>query len=148
MLHLKGTKKVLPEGAKFAQTEVKESSETYKAATEAISKSDNDALKKSEYVKVYDFSLTDSNNTAIHQLEGYISVTFDAPSDLTLQSNETVCVYRVEVSTYIVAKVEKTNAVKTGDISDAVIWMMIAFAGGIILVAGYKMRQQNAQTRV
>lgn len=45
---------------------------------------------------VYEFDLFNSSNVAIHQLNGFVSVTVPVPSTLSIPTGKTVVVYRVE----------------------------------------------------
>ncbi len=145
---LDATQEIIPSGAKFASASVT-SGEVYNRASEIVAKQVGSAAQ----FRVFEMNLTDSSNTAIHQLNGFVNVTLPIPEGLSASNGKMLVVYRVEddgtltkcdtatkdgyltfatnhFSTYVI--VEQTGAVspKTGE-GSAVLWAIMA-----VIVAG------------
>ncbi|MBR4707292.1 MAG: hypothetical protein IKP29_04475, partial [Pseudobutyrivibrio sp.] len=91
---------VVPEGAKFTSAEVPPTAEYFVTVNEAFKKFKKDNYNNSSQVtykigKIVEFDLADMSGAAIHQLDGYVTVSMDMPSDMVVKENQVVKVYRV-----------------------------------------------------
>ena len=156
---LKDNNGVLPEGA--AVTAVSAASgEAYEKAAAAVQQK----ISGLGQFAVMEINLTDTSNTQIHQLNGYVQVTIPLPGNINVHSGKTISVYRLEddgsltrcqtvvengavtfltnhFSTYIIVEENAVTAPKTGDNSyrNYVVCIMVLMLGlGLAVMAKKK----------
>ena len=91
-VYVLGNSKYIPTGAVFASNEIASTSEEFKAVKELVEKLD--AINIKDYF-AYDMTLTKSDDTEIHQLDGYVEVTLPVPENIKLNDNQHIVAYRV-----------------------------------------------------
>jgi LPXTG-motif cell wall-anchored protein len=82
---------IVPAGAKFESSQLS-SGATYDNAANIVAA----RIGANTNFAVFEMNLTDSNNTAIHQLDGKINVTMPIPADMTPADGNILVVYRIE----------------------------------------------------
>jgi hypothetical protein len=82
---------IVPAGAKFESSQVS-SGATYDNAASVVTQ----RVGATAHFAVFEMNLTDSKNTAIHQLDGKINVTMPIPADMTPAAGNILVVYRIE----------------------------------------------------
>lgn len=140
---------VVPSGARFASATVT-SGEVYDRAAGLVAQQ----VGGTAPFRVFEMNLTDSSNTAIHQLNGFVNVTLPIPEGLSAENGRMLVVYRVEdngtltrcetatrdgyltfatnhFSTYVI--VEQTGAIspRTGAENVIFVWGMAAVAAAV-----------------
>lgn len=151
-----GKEEYIPEGSKFACVPLT-SGDVYDWAKEIVSQKIN---KISGY-QIFEMSLTDASDVAIHQLNGYVNVTLPIPDGLSTSNGKKIAVYRIEddgtltgcdtttengyvtfatdhFSTYVIAEETAAGAPKTGDESTALVWSLIALGMGASVIYFYR----------
>ncbi|SDI61363.1 hypothetical protein SAMN05421493_1202 [Pseudobutyrivibrio sp. 49] len=88
---------VVPAGASFTSAEIEPTAQYYVTVNEAFKKFWNNNENEVSYKigKMVEFDLADMSGAAIHQLDGYVTVSMDMPSDMVVGENQVVKVYRV-----------------------------------------------------
>lgn len=143
---LDGVQDFIPSGSRFTSTQLTAGDAYARAAALVAQK-----IGTGTNFIVYEMNLSDASNTAIHQLNGYVNVTFPIPDGFSASNGKLLIVYRVEddgtltrcdtatangcltfstnhFSTYVL--VEQTGAVspKTGDVNTSLLLIFAAAA--------------------
>lgn len=96
---LEGLLDIVPDGATFSSKDIEKTSEYYVTVNEYLEDffTNEFGVEQSYYYvgKMLELDLADTSGALIHQLDGYVTVSMDMPSDITIGANQKLLVYRV-----------------------------------------------------
>lgn len=94
-----GADGLIPSGSKFTSTTIEPTSTYYIQVNEAIEKywaDEYQSYTRYEIGAVIDFDIMSVTGAAVHQLDGYVTVSLPIPEGITLGENQVLRVYRME----------------------------------------------------
>ena len=96
---------IVPAGATFTSKEIEQTGDYYIAINDILTSYVNSYGDFGHWAigKMVEFDLADMSGAAIHQLDGYVTVSMDMPSDIVVGENQVLTVYRVAEDGTVVA---------------------------------------------
>jgi hypothetical protein len=103
---LESVNDVVPTGSTIKASDIAPTADYYITISNVLKEHFTDSFGEGVYYnigKMVEFDLADMSGAAIHQLDGYVTVTVDMPSDITIGENQILRIYRVADDGTVVA---------------------------------------------